>query len=524
MAKQSLPQEMILQICKELGAEGDFATLRNCALVSRRVSTIALEELYGNINLADPFVEGKSQTAKQWRAVVLSSFGATAYPYCAYLRVLPLGRLADFLDSLRHHRHLSKAFFDGVMQEHLKKSPNVLQNVEICGESITKYIKEVADNTGTAPSLTRLEIGAHIPESSLETWLSRLRTLTSLKVEDASILRQRIGMAITTYCPRFNELIIGDEFTCAVVATDMAEFFYSIPRNSLQTFEVNDALHFTTVTYDALSYHAESLKTLKIRRLVVRRFPKHPLFKLTALECLVIEKPRYEDPHDVVREVPPSEVGQWIGNCKALRELRLIHFNEAIDVLKEVLEAPGIQLEILSIHNFRQPRIPERAREAWTALGGQERLKSLTIARLNDNACIFPVAAESGLVASICRLTTLTSLDLSQTWVSPELVEEFSNHLPNLQEFLFHGDLFEEADVEPVLQLPLKLISATFFLSYISLRRFVMKLTRERHQGIRIEYYSHVDMAAKSIDAINRLLKSRVGGQLSVVRESLGHW
>lgn len=42
----SLPQDIVLLICQELALRRDFDTLFQCALVSRRVATVALEQLY----------------------------------------------------------------------------------------------------------------------------------------------------------------------------------------------------------------------------------------------------------------------------------------------------------------------------------------------------------------------------------------------------------------------------------------------------------------------------------------------
>lgn len=46
MPSNPLPQDIILLICKELALDRDFGTLFYCSLVSRRVASIALEQLY----------------------------------------------------------------------------------------------------------------------------------------------------------------------------------------------------------------------------------------------------------------------------------------------------------------------------------------------------------------------------------------------------------------------------------------------------------------------------------------------
>lgn len=41
-----LPQDIMLLICQELGARREFATLYHCSIVSRRIASIAVEQLY----------------------------------------------------------------------------------------------------------------------------------------------------------------------------------------------------------------------------------------------------------------------------------------------------------------------------------------------------------------------------------------------------------------------------------------------------------------------------------------------
>src|SRR5271170_3219476 len=38
------------------------------------------------------------QWALQWRSIIMSSLGKTAYPYCVYLRSVDLGNLEDLFD------------------------------------------------------------------------------------------------------------------------------------------------------------------------------------------------------------------------------------------------------------------------------------------------------------------------------------------------------------------------------------------------------------------------------------------
>lgn len=46
MEKPTLPQDIMLLICQELGARREFTTLYRCSMVSRRIASIAVEQLY----------------------------------------------------------------------------------------------------------------------------------------------------------------------------------------------------------------------------------------------------------------------------------------------------------------------------------------------------------------------------------------------------------------------------------------------------------------------------------------------
>lgn len=46
MSRASLPQDIVLLLCQELSFRCDFSTLFQCSLVSRRVASLALEQLY----------------------------------------------------------------------------------------------------------------------------------------------------------------------------------------------------------------------------------------------------------------------------------------------------------------------------------------------------------------------------------------------------------------------------------------------------------------------------------------------
>lgn len=96
MSKPVLPQEVMLLICRELGVRREFATLFHCSIVNRRIASIAIEQLYGCVRdigihcissahsprsilePLDPYVLAAAQNASLWRAIIMSSLGATS--------------------------------------------------------------------------------------------------------------------------------------------------------------------------------------------------------------------------------------------------------------------------------------------------------------------------------------------------------------------------------------------------------------------------------------------------------------
>ncbi|KAI2623920.1 hypothetical protein GGS26DRAFT_214066 [Hypomontagnella submonticulosa] len=219
-----LPQEIILLLCETLAARGDFITLFHCSLVSRRVAIIALQQIY-SIQDSAPASTGstysKLQWTQLWRSIVLSSLGETAFPYCAYIRTLSLGNLEECIHDIGRDKKLRSIFFGGAMGQFLvpreqyrpneatSQTPLPLIDYQAtmvkCAVSITEYIGNIADVTETAVMLEHLEF-TYIPHDILPTMITRLGSLTSLRVRDGSVLGVEAASAISQCCPKFADL------------------------------------------------------------------------------------------------------------------------------------------------------------------------------------------------------------------------------------------------------------------------------------------------------------------------------
>ncbi|CAJ2506763.1 Uu.00g079490.m01.CDS01 [Anthostomella pinea] len=496
-----LPQDILLLLCQELGARRDFATLFCLSRVSRRVASIALEQLYRVRDEADTFPDGKLQTAQLWRSIVLSSLGMTAYPYCAYVRALSLGHLVECLEEMRPDKAVREFFFDGPMHQFLVlrglPTRNTRDNssflpidmdrtVVKCVDSITIYIRELADSNGTAVALTHLE-GVFIPHDILPTWITRLGTLTSLRLRDGSVLGVEAASAISECCPKFGELVCY-YYQSGSADEDMAAFFQTLRPNTLRKFEVLSRNQLGEKSFTALTAHAESLRSLTITslsRLAMQGL--NMLSPCTALEILNIENDRFDS--EALSESLVKEVATWISNCKSLRELTLTHVQDALAILKEVMEAPGIHLTTLHVKDFSSAS-PEVTRAAWASLGLQNRLEVLSINEQDGIVDGLIVTRTPQLTESLCRLKSLSSLDLLQAYVSSSDIRLFATALPNIEYLSFGGDLLDEAILVTLSTIPkLKALSinGTSAFRFDSLKDFAQRLDSSAHQGIRVE-------------------------------------
>ncbi|KAI1348328.1 hypothetical protein F5Y01DRAFT_216672 [Xylaria sp. FL0043] len=536
MSKSMLPQDIMLLICRELGACREFSTLYCCSMVSHRIASIAVEQLYGILEVMDPFIVHTVQSARLWRSIILSSLGATQYPYCAYIRALSLGSLVECLDDIRSDWSLRHFFFEGLMQDFLvlqrgneyakstRSRPPPFDNPAItsrCADSIIQYTKTLADENSSAMALTHLEASV-FPRDILPAWLSRLGALTSLQIQDGSVLGVEAASAITEYCPNFAELTC---FHCSsdTAAEDMAAFFLTLRPNTLQTFEVHSRNNLSEVTLTALKNHAQSLKILDLRSLPASTIRDiHVLSECTALERLLIEKEATDRSElDNLSEGELARVATWISNCRALRELSFHHIRDVLPILYHVLQVPEIHLEKLHLQDYRSA--PEEITKAtWIALGQQDRLKLLTIASQDHSTNDLVLSRYPELTDSICRLSSLTTLNLMQTYVCTSEISRIAAALPRLEELSFGGDLVDESILEPLSRLP-KLatlsINAVTAFTFDGLLGFAQRLYQVGNRGIRVELLNQryeAKLAKEEETQLNMYFVDYLNGQIAI--------
>ncbi|KAL7626150.1 hypothetical protein AAE478_002920 [Parahypoxylon ruwenzoriense] len=496
MASVPLPQDIILLLCEELATRRDFTTLFRCSLVSRRVSSIALEKLYGiHESSRASFGDARGTLAwpRLWRSIILSSIRKTAYPYCTYLRYLSLGNLEECLQDVVRSDSLD-FFFRGDMERFRVSKPqdlsylfiDILAIIDRCADSITDFIEKFADDTGTAVTLAHLE-GTIIPHDRVSTWIARLRTLTTLRIRDGSVLGVEAASAISECCPNFTDLTF---FYCCTADEDLAAFFRTLRPNSLRSFQVISLNTIGGNALAALNAHAKSLKTLILGSLSPAAIKAlNLLSSCTALETLTVESDHYRMELADYNEELLREISAWIGNCKSLRNLTLGRVPNALPIVKDVLAAPDIHLVSLSIICCSNEAVTENP-AAWATLGLQDSLEDLTLGLQDAQLEGLRVGASPRLADSICQLKNLTSLNLIQSSVSDDELCRFAKALPKLSELSFSGDAITDSILEPLSnlsQLKLLEISAISNFSFAALLNFATRLDTPGHRGIRVD-------------------------------------
>ncbi|KAI1213161.1 uncharacterized protein F4807DRAFT_413091 [Annulohypoxylon truncatum] len=501
MRSTSLPQEIILLLCQELAARRDFGTLFSCSLASRRVASIALEQIYSiqelsSISTGDD--NNRLEWARLWRSIILSSIGETAYPYCVYVRSLSIGNLDDCLRDIHQETRVRNFFFEGPMEQFYvvrDGRPAIATIMNKCADSIIKRIKMSADSRGATVALEHLE-GTHIPHDILPGWIAQLRGLRSLRIRDGSVLGLDAARAISQYCPNFADLTCY-YYVSSDADDDLASFFLTLRPNSLRSFEIISKNEIGPNTLMALNSHAKSLRSLSLRSITVQaKKALHQLFSCTGLETLVIENSglyNWVDMEDYGEGVLKGIIA-WISSCKSLKDLSL-HVPQALIIGNGVLMAPDIRLTSLSMLDIGL--VSEEAENLdWAVLRSQDRLKSLTLglmSNLNTNGLIIDQGMR--LVDSICLLKNLTSLNLMLSYVTAVEVTQFALSLPNLSEFSFSGDMMDDTILKHLGRLSkLKVLSvnALSAFSFDGLYDFAAKLNTPDHMGIRVDILNQV--------------------------------
>ncbi|KAI0393118.1 hypothetical protein F5Y17DRAFT_433759 [Xylariaceae sp. FL0594] len=565
----SLPPEILLQICRQVGDCHDYKTLYRLAQVNRSIAGIAIQELYRGLDDIFGLQHYPLRNVCYWRSLVLSSLGATLYPYCTYLRLLHLTGLLECIDEMPRDAELRGIFFDRPMKVLLGCEDAVRaikdetwrdQLLFQCANSIVKYIRNFADTNGSSVSLTHLE-APFIPRELFLAWVRYLPNLESLRLQDGSILDAEVAKAVSESCPRFSDL------KCSHFPSGTAAFLKALPPHTLRGFVCEPITRRAlwrlgdhrqsrpgAATLKALTNHSSSLRMLDLRFLEPSVAENLGLLSsCTRLRDICIEgtfrdEPDFSQDSNLFSETVLAQVTRWISSCKELRELRLVQVPEALSILTAVLHQPEIGLTHLVICDYRSATV-EVMKATWKALGKQTKLHDLTITLQDSGRPPQELPAE--LISSICQLTSLKNLNLIEFAVtSSETICRFAQSLPGLNVFWFGGsmDIYHDSVLECLGRMH-RLISLSIYgtgcYTYEALLKFTQSLDPVGNSGMEVQIpylmpwdRSILDLAdleqahkdqwrpglpdPSQVEKLRKDFASRLGGHLNV--NIRGYW
>ncbi|KAM3071932.1 hypothetical protein ACMFMG_008398 [Clarireedia jacksonii] len=543
----TLPADILLQVCEELGNQLDFGTLFNCALSGRQLAGSALLWLYRIHNEylrivssegdAPEWAETQNRNSRSspvsrwallWKSVIRSSLGATSHPYCLYIRSLDLSNLSLLLEDPVFRTSTVDDFFGDEMAEFLSidgtphrrskrngRAPVRLNSgiiLNLIGESITRYVSERADVNHTTVALEQLS--GDITSVALPIWVGRLSRLRSMTIWDGQALNKSVADAILKQCPNFEEVRIwlcGDD-------TDQipASFIEGLKPNSLVSVEVLSHCKVGPAFLAALSHHSKSLKNLKLLSLKTEAIKNLNLLQqCTSLEVLDIEDAeRVVDLESTENDVF-LEVVEWLGRCDKLRELAMKKVVSAPAILSRVCLHNNIRLKRLEVHG---PALVTGS-EFYRALSHQTDLEDLALRGSSDD--VFRSLDEiSNVVASISHLTKLKELTIAESFefFSSSEIRRLANNLPLLEKFHFSGYGVGDEILPHLANLhylrDLNIAAVTSFtrdglLSYIS-------TLRDTNQGLQLSVLcqnADFDLGGLEEQLIREAISAKVGGR-----------
>ncbi|KAI9646767.1 hypothetical protein NHQ30_004766 [Ciborinia camelliae] len=462
----TLPGDILLQVCEELGTQLEFGVLFNCAISGKQLAGSALQWLYRSHNEYLRIISSEGEApewskiqrrnskynaawkwALSWKSIVRSSLGSTAYPYCLYIRSLDLTNLSNLLEDGTFRMSAMDNFFademaeflslDGTPRRRSKRGPQLRLNttniLNLIGESITRYVSERADENQTTVALENLS--GDITSVALPIWLGRLSRLKSMTIWDGKSLNENVATVISNKCLNFNEIRI---FVCSDNTDhNPASFIKGLRQNSLLSLEVLSNCRIGPTFLSALGNHSESLKSLRLQSLNAEAIKNlNILQSCTALETLDLEDSQHIVDLEATEKDVFLEIIEWLGRCDKLRELVLNRIVCAPAILKQVCLRNNIQLQRLVVTG---PALVSDT-EFHRAISRQTDLEVLELRGSSDE--VFRVRDDiDNLLASICQLTKLKELTIMESfeYFSSNEIKRLAQSLPLLEKFHFSG-------------------------------------------------------------------------------------
>lgn len=400
-----------------------------------------------------------SKWALLWKSIIRSSLGATAYPYCLYIRSLYLQNLDSLLkDSQFPAIALDTFFADGMdvffrgqgtttwpipkKTRSAKTNSYVRLNVagiiDIVGDSITKY---VADSEHRDQTTVLDELSGEIGSAALQKWSGRVSRLKTLTLFDGSVLNEGLADTINKYCPGFDDLTFH-HFLQGDAAPNLSAFFSTLRPNSLRSFTALSARNIWPDVFMTLNNHRLSLKVLKLDGLKSDAIKRLSLFQgCEALEILHLQDEDGVIDLEKTENDVYLEVLEWLGRCSQLRELSLKKILSAPSILANLCLRNNIRLRSLEV--TRYPMLT--GSDFHRAISHQTSLESLILRA--DYHDIISREHTDRLVSSICKLAGLKELDICETsdYFESSEIMQLASCLPKLERFSFSGQEVTDA-------------------------------------------------------------------------------
>jgi hypothetical protein len=387
----------------------------------------------------------------QWKSIIMSSLGKTAYPYCLYIQSLELSNLQDLLSDPKFSS-VHDNFFAGNMADFLitrdtpikqkskgkKRPPPRLAAtaiVELVGESISRYAGEAAENYGGTVALETLS--GHIERLALTRWVARLSRLKSLSLWDGVVLNKDTADAITSNCRDFIGLTM---FLCSgnEVDTDFSSFLNGLRPNSLQFLQMIRYNNLAAQTFSALSNHGGSLRELSLGSLKLPALKVLPLLKdCTALQLLSLEYVEEITDLESTENDVFLEIVAWLVACTQLKQIVFKNFPSGHALLTSICLQDKIKLDSIELVGYNLLE----SQEFHRALSHQTSLESLILRSDGDSI----LDDTEVLISSLCKLINLTYLNLIDTSddFTVREVKQLAMHLKNVRVTLLSPTLFD---------------------------------------------------------------------------------
>jgi hypothetical protein len=409
----------------------------------------SIQEL-SDASTGDASVFDNNRLIRLWRSIILSSIEQTAYPYCLWIKALPLGHLEILLDDIARDGVRKAELFAPPLQDFFAERDvtrtrqqvkytllDTAKIITMVADKVTSYVKESADRDDRVVALASLE-GHQPPADALPRWLSRLSLLTSLTLREGNVLGPATAEAIRTHCPAFRELrchwCMGEG-----VDKTMAGFLTALPANAMETFTILSMNQLGAEALKALGHHAGSLRSLGLASMRDSTWEHFgALGRCVSLESLSMEGLVVQPVVNWEAEHKQSflDVIAWLKECRQLRELEMIHVPSTTQLLAPVFQSPSVQLRTLRL----QLQDAGTDNAFWDSLGHQTTLKSLGVRWKEENNVVLTPSQQTSFVDSVCACCDLVYLDITNTPLTLDDLGKMRDALPQLQDLTFDAD------------------------------------------------------------------------------------